>query len=109
MEDAWKRFNLLPAIWFFMKRNIFLKLREILENRFLVHFRSFSAYDKLQEDIGLSPMELAELIWYLENQYNIYIPDSEIKNLVTLKDVVRCIDENLQHSTFYPLYLAQAV
>jgi len=92
-----------------MKRNIFLKLREILESRFLIHFRSFSAYDKLQEDIGLNPMELAELIWYLENQYNIYISDTEIKNLVTLKDVVRCIDENLQHSSFYPLYLAQAV
>lgn len=92
-----------------MKRNIFLKLREILESQFLVHFRGFRAYDRLQEDIGLNSMEKAELIWYIENQYNIYISDYELQRMVTLKDVVRCVDENLSHTSFYPLYLAKAV
>ncbi len=92
-----------------MKRNIFLKLREILEGKFLIHFNSFRAYDRINEDLGLNSMEIAELIWYLENQYNIYIPDYEIQNLVTLKDVVRCVDKYLRTSSFYPLYLAKAV
>ncbi len=92
-----------------MRRNIFLKLREILESKFLIHFGNFRAYDRLQEDLGLNAMEIAELVWHLENQYNIYISDYDMKRLNSLKDVVRCIDENLQRSTFYPLYLAQAV
>ena len=92
-----------------MKRSIFLKLKDLLQRNFLMDLKRFSAYDRISEDLGLSPYEFQELIWHLENEYNLYIPDQEIARMSTLKDLVACIDDHLQNSLLYPLFLAEAI
>ncbi|GEM_PF-673716 len=91
-----------------MKRSIFLKLKDLLKTNFLMDIQVFRAYDRLAEDLGLSPHEFQELIWHLENEYNLYIPDQELARMKTIKDLVSCVDLHLQNSVLYPLYLAEA-
>jgi len=92
-----------------MKKSIFLKLNNILQTNFFIDIKVFRAYDLIAEDLGLNQHEFQELIWYLENEYNLNLPDQEIVRLRTLKDLVACVDSHLQNSVLYPLFLAEAV
>jgi len=92
-----------------MRKAIFLRVIDILQTNFLIDLKVFRAYDRIREDLGLNSHEIQMLVWYLENEYNLYIPDQELKKVKSLKDLVSCIDIHLQNTVLYPLYLAEAV
>lgn len=54
----------------------------------------------LLTDLGLDSFTLIELADSVEDEFDISIPDKKIKELVTISDVIKCI-ENLKNQKKY--------
>lgn len=52
--------------------------------------------DVLTADLGLNSFELFDLICIIEEKYDISIPDRLLPTLVTVKDVVEYLEENVK-------------
>ena len=52
--------------------------------------------DELTSDLGLNSFELFDLICLIEEKYDISIPDKILPTLVTVKDVVEYLEENVE-------------
>lgn len=52
--------------------------------------------DVLTSDLGLNSFELFDLICLIEEKYDISIPDKILPTLVTVKDVVEYLEENVE-------------
>ena len=51
--------------------------------------------DVMTADLGLNSFELFDLICIIEEKYDISIPDRLLPTLVTVKDVVEYLEENV--------------
>ena len=51
--------------------------------------------DVLTADLGLNSFELFDLICIIEEKYDVSIPDRMLPSLVTVKDVVDYLEENV--------------
>ena len=51
--------------------------------------------DVLTSDLGLNSFELFDLICMIEEKYEITIPDRVLPTLITVKDVVYYLEENV--------------
>jgi acyl carrier protein len=47
---------------------------------------------KTVTELGLDSLDMYEMIYEMENEFNVKIPDSEVANLVTIGDIVKFID-----------------
>ncbi len=48
---------------------------------------------KIVSDLGADSLDVVELLSQLEDEYGIMIPDEEVENLVTVKDVADQIEK----------------
>ena len=49
----------------------------------------------LKADLGLNSLELVNLVCVVEDEFDIEIPDRNIKDFRTVKDVIQFIEEQL--------------
>ncbi len=47
----------------------------------------------LSEDLGLGPVELADLLFYLSSQFKVTFDQSEVENLLTVHDIIVAIED----------------
>ena len=66
---------------------------EIVAKQLDVASDGVSSASRLVEDLGAPPLALAQLILALEERFEIFIPDDDISKLVTVRDVVRYVEE----------------
>ena len=52
--------------------------------------------DVLTSDLGLNSFELFDLVCLIEEKYDISIPDRVLPSLVTVKDIVVYLEENVK-------------
>ncbi|MBQ7654207.1 MAG: acyl carrier protein [Clostridia bacterium] len=52
--------------------------------------------DVLTSDLGLNSFELFDLVEMIEDKYEISIPDRVLPSLVTVKDIVTYLEENVK-------------
>ncbi len=52
--------------------------------------------DVLTADLGLNSFELFDMVCLIEEKYDITIPDKVFPTLVTVKDVVKYLEENVK-------------
>ena len=52
--------------------------------------------DVMAADLGLNSFELFDLICIMEEKYGIRIPDRVLPTLITVKDVVEYLEENVK-------------
>ena len=52
-------------------------------------------YMDLKADLGLNSLELVNLVCVVEDEFDIEIPDRNIKDFRTVKDVIEFIEEQL--------------
>ncbi len=50
---------------------------------------------ELVNDLGVNSIELADLIMYCEDKYDIEIDDDDIKNFITVGDVADYLSQNI--------------
>ena len=49
---------------------------------------------KIVEDLGADSLDVVEMIITLEDEFGLSLPDNEVKNMVTVADIVNYIVKN---------------
>lgn len=75
--------------------NVIEDLKTIFENFTGNDLPDFNEDTLLTADMGLNSFELFDLICEIEEHFGIEIPDRELMKLVTLGDLVRYIDSEV--------------
>lgn len=67
---------------------IFTKLLLILEEQINISKGQVDTYSNLNTDLGMDSLDLVELIMAVEEEYDIQIPDEDLKDIVTVENLV---------------------
>jgi len=73
---------------------IFDEVREILAEQLDVDKDSIEMNSKLAEDLGADSLDAIDIVMTIEDQYAIEVPDENIENMKTVKDIVSFIESN---------------
>lgn len=68
---------------------------KIIANIAEVPEKSLNKNTNLLSDLDLDSLDLVELISEIEEKYEIEIPDSEIKKIQTIDDIVNYLSQNV--------------
>ncbi len=74
-----------------MKKSIPSALLDILHTNFLIHIEHLSYRLNLSKDLGMNQLEQMEMLYYVENEFNINIDDREIPKINTVGDLVHTV------------------
>jgi len=69
-------------------QEIELKVKEVLSKKFAAPLDRISPTTRLAEDLGVDSFGAIELMFELEESFDLQIPDSEIEQIRTVQDVV---------------------
>ncbi|MBQ7579886.1 MAG: acyl carrier protein [Clostridia bacterium] len=76
--------------------NIREELLEIMKDYTDGRITEVNPDDVLTSDLGLNSFELFDLVCIIEEKYNISIPDRILPTLITVKDIVCYLEENVK-------------
>jgi len=63
------------------------KVKQILSKKFLVEMDKITPETRLAEDLGLDSFGAVELMFELEEAFDLKIPDSDIEHVRKVKDI----------------------
>lgn len=72
------------------------KITEIVAARFKQPLETFDRQARFREDLGRDSLDLFELLFTLEEELGISIPDADAIELRTLKDVLDYVDRHAE-------------
>lgn len=72
----------------------FEKVRDIIADQLSLDKEKIVETTVMAEELGADSLDLVEILMSLEDEFGISIPDEEIPNLKTIKDLVDYIDNN---------------
>ena len=72
---------------------MFDKVKALLVDELSINADEITMEAELENDLGINSLELADLVFLCEEKFNIQIDDDEIKNLVTVGDVVAYMEK----------------
>jgi acyl carrier protein len=73
--------------------DVFAKVKELVLARFSLEEDDISM-DTTFESVGADSLDIVELIMEIEEEFEIEIPDEEIKKMSTVGDMVEYLKEN---------------
>ena len=71
------------------------KVREIIVEQLGVEPDQVKPESNFVDDLGADSLDIVEFIMALEEEFGIEIPDEDVEKIVTVKDVVEYISENI--------------
>lgn len=74
----------------FTSENISSRIEKIIQGQ-IDSDTPLSLDTNLQEDLGMDSLELVELGLTLENEFDVAIPDAEVRRCATLGDIVQLV------------------
>ena len=74
---------------------LFNKIREIVSKQLNVDESEIKPESKLTDDLGADSVDLAELIFIMEEKFDIEISDKDTKDIVTVGDAVKAVEERI--------------
>lgn len=72
---------------------MFDKIKALLIEELSIDENDITLEAELENDLGINSLELADLVFLCEEKFSIQIDDDEIKNLVTVGDVVKYMEK----------------
>ena len=69
-------------------------LIKMLAEEFNIEESEIEATSKLEADLGINSLELAELAFRLEDEFGVVVEDDDIPSLITVGDVASYIEEH---------------
>ena len=75
--------------------NIYASIENILNEHFLIRPASSMARLSFVKDLGLSSLEFVELVVYIENIFNVQLPDHELNKISTIRQMADCVERNM--------------
>lgn len=75
---------------------IYEKLCDIISQQMNINKDDIAPETSLEDDLHLDSLDLTEYVVFIEQEFDIDIPDEEMPNFKTIQDVVTYIEENLR-------------
>ena len=73
---------------------VFEKVRNILVEQLDVEEEKVSMEASIIDDLGADSLDVVDLVMSLEDEFDVEIPDDQVKNMKTVGDIVKYIEEN---------------
>lgn len=73
---------------------MFEQLKELLVSELLIDPADITPEAELSSDLGISSVDLADLVCHCEEKFNIEIDDSDMGRFITIKDVVDYLESH---------------
>ena len=73
---------------------MFERIKKILVEDLHVEGAEITMEDELINDLGINSLELADLICACEEEFDLEINDDDLRNFITVGDVVKYLEEN---------------
>ncbi len=74
---------------------VFEKIRKILADQLEIEESKISLESDLVEELNADSLDIVELIMDLEQEFDISIPDEDLPKVVTVKDIVSYVEEQV--------------
>ena len=74
---------------------MFERIKKILVNDLHVEAAEITLEAELINDLGINSLELADLICACEEEFDLEINDDDLRNFITVGDVVKYLEENV--------------
>ena len=74
---------------------IFEKVKTVIVEQLGIDEASVRMESSFLDDLGADSLDIVEFIMALEEEFGIEIPDEDVEKIVTVKDVVEYISENI--------------
>lgn len=72
---------------------MFDKVKNLLIEELSINADDITLEAELENDLGINSLELADLIFLCEEKFSIQIDDDDIKDLITVGDVVAYLEK----------------
>ena len=72
---------------------VFEKVKAILSEQFDVEEDSITQETVIAEDLGADSLDIIEMLMTLEDEYGVTIPDDQINQVKTVKEVAELIEK----------------
>jgi len=79
-------------------KEVEIKIKTILSKALSIDAEKISPEQRLVEDLGIDSFMSVELVFELEDQAGISIPDKDFMNLKTVQDVISYIQSRLENN-----------
>ncbi|MEG1520285.1 MAG: acyl carrier protein [Clostridia bacterium] len=73
--------------------NTFEKVRELLASQLNLGLDKISLDSDIIGDLGADSIDLFEMLMHMDEEFNISLPEEKAKNIKTVGDLVKFIDE----------------
>lgn len=70
------------------------KVIDILSEFTLVEKENITKKSELVRDLGFNSLDVINVVVAFEDEFDIEIPAEKIKELVTVEDIVQCLEKN---------------
>ena len=74
---------------------MFEKFKAILVDDLSINEADIKPEAQLQNDLGINSLELADLILSCEEKFGVTIDDDDLRDFVTVADVVKYLEDNV--------------
>ena len=74
---------------------IFEKVKTVIVEQLGIDEASVRMDSSFLDDLGADSLDIVEFIMALEEEFGIEIPDEDVEKIITVKDVVEYISENI--------------
>ena len=71
----------------------FEKVKKLIVETLSVDEDKIKLESNLAEDLKIDSLDAVELVMTLEEEFDIKLPDDVLKQLKTVEDVVKCVDQ----------------
>ncbi|MBQ7847309.1 MAG: acyl carrier protein [Clostridia bacterium] len=72
--------------------SMFDRIKNVLVTNLQIDEKEITPEAELVNDLGINSLELADLVLYCEEEFDIEIDDSSIRNFVTVGDVAKYLE-----------------
>lgn len=74
------------------QEDIFNRIEECIKNITLGKIDTINYFDRIEQDLGIDSMGVTELVFTLEDVFNIEISDDDVSEIKIVKDIVKFIN-----------------
>lgn len=74
--------------------NIIDKVKEIIAEQLGLEVTEITATAKVKDDLGADSLDMVELVMELEEAFDLKIAEEQMKDILTVQDVVDYIEKN---------------
>ena len=71
------------------------KIENILNEHFFIKPAHGIERQSFIKELGFNSLEFVELVVYIENIFNIQLPDNELNKIGTLRQMADCVERNM--------------